>query len=45
MKYIKPDFDVTKFEVEDILTTSSPDSMFTPNDPDGDSSNGESWDD
>ena len=36
MKYIKPDFDVTKYEVEDILTAS----MFTNEDPDG-----EGWDD
>ena len=41
MKYIKPDFDVTKYEVEDILTNS----LFTSEDPDGDSGNGESWDD
>ena len=31
MKYIKPDFDVTVYEVEDVITLSFPET-----DPDGD---------
>ena len=38
MKYVKPDFDVTNYEFEDVLTLS-----VTPDDPDG--GNSSDWDD
>ena len=36
-EYIKPDFDVTIYEVEDVITASSPGNLeFGKDDPDGD---------
>lgn len=44
MRYIKPEFDVTIYEVEDILTESNGDDLFTDDDPDKGNS-GDVWDD
>ena len=35
-KYITPDFDVTIYEVEDVITASSPDIEIGNDDPNGD---------
>lgn len=41
-EYIKPDFDVTIYEVEDVITASSPGNLeFGKDDPNGDS--GDWW--
>ena len=40
MKYVRPDFDVTNYEFEDVLTLS-----FTPEDPDVTQAPGSDWED